>query len=98
MKDIKAYFLGGGSEVGKLGLVLEIDDTRLLLDYGISPTSPPSYPMPAPPVDIALLTHAHLDHSGMFPYLVREQDAPIWTTDLTREISKILYVDSLKVA
>ena len=97
-EDIKAVFLGGGSEVGKLGLVLEIEDIRLLLDYGISPTKPPSYPMEAPPVDLALLTHAHLDHCGMFPYLVKEQDVPIWTTDLTREVSNILHVDSLKVA
>jgi len=64
-EDIKAVFLGGGSEVGKLGLVLEIEDIRLLLDYGISPTKPPSYPMEAPPVDLALLTHAHLDHCEM---------------------------------
>ncbi|RLF42240.1 MAG: MBL fold metallo-hydrolase, partial [Thermoplasmata archaeon] len=97
-EDIKAVFLGGGSEVGKLGLVLEIEDIRLLLDYGISPTKPPSYPMDAPPVDLTLLTHAHLDHCGMLPYLVREQDVPIWTTDLTREVSNILHVDSLKVA
>jgi len=97
-EGIKALFLGGGSEVGKLGLVLEIDDIRLLLDYGISPTKPPSYPLPAPPVDLTLLTHAHLDHCGMLPYLVKEQDVSIWSTDLTREISNILHIDSLKVA
>lgn len=97
-EEIGALFLGGGNEVGKLGLVLEIEDFRLLLDYGISPTKPPSYPMEAPPVDIVLLTHAHLDHCGMLPYLVKEQDIPILTTDLTREVSNILHVDSLKVA
>ena len=97
-EEIKAQFLGGSSEVGKLGMVLDIDGSRILFDYGISPTKPPSYPIEAPPVDLLLLTHAHLDHSGMIPALAGRQDSLIWSTELTREISYVLHNDSLKVA
>jgi len=50
--------LGGGNEVGNVGVVLE-DKTqnRLLLDYGIAPTSPPRYPKEAPFVKDAIITH-----------------------------------------
>ncbi|HEC81725.1 MAG TPA: MBL fold metallo-hydrolase [Thermoplasmatales archaeon] len=97
-EKISVQFLGGCSEVGKLGMILDMDGLRLLFDYGISPTKPPSYPMEAPSVDLTLLTHAHLDHSGMIPWLASRQDCFIWSTDVTREISLILHNDSLKIA
>ncbi|KAA0007610.1 MAG: MBL fold metallo-hydrolase [Thermoplasmata archaeon] len=97
-EKMNVQFLGGCSEVGKLGMVLNMDGLRMLFDYGISPTKPPSYPMEAPPVDLTLLTHAHLDHSGMIPWLASRQDCFIWSTDVTREISLILHNDSLKIA
>ena len=48
-KGFRYHYLGGGNEVGNVGVVLE-DKTqnRLLLDYGIAPTSPPKYPKEAP--------------------------------------------------
>ena len=98
MDKVKVKFLGGCEEVGKLGMVMEADDIRLLFEYGISPTKPPSYPAEAPPVDLVLLTHAHLDHSGMIPYLANRQECMVWSTKLTREICHILFIDSLKVA
>src|SRR2546426_983181 len=42
-------FLGGASEVGRLGMVLKKGPTSLLFDYGLLPRDPPQYPMPAPP-------------------------------------------------
>ena len=39
------HYLGGGDEVGNVGIVLEDHEgVRLLLDYGLAPTTPPRYP------------------------------------------------------
>jgi len=96
--SVKIQFLGGVEEVGRLSMVLETGDLRLLFEYGMSPGKPPEYPMPAPPVDLVLLTHAHLDHSGMIPSLFKENDQKILTTQLTAEISNLLHKDSIKIA
>ena len=47
-------FLGGASEVGRVGAVLGGNRGRLLLDYGIQPDAPPRFPLPAPDVDALL--------------------------------------------
>jgi len=96
--DIKIQFLGGVEEVGRLAMVLETGDIKLLFEYGMSPGKPPAYPLPAPPVDLILLTHAHLDHSGMIPWLFSQNGQKILTTPLTGEIINLLHKDSIKIA
>jgi len=95
---MKIQFLGGVEEVGRLAMVLETGDVKLLFEYGMSPGKPPSYPLPPPPIDLVLLTHAHLDHSGMIPWLFSKSDNEILTTKLTSEISNVLHKDSIKIA
>ena len=42
VKGLRFHYLGGGDEVGNVGVVLEdAQGTRLLLDYGLAPTTPP---------------------------------------------------------
>jgi putative mRNA 3-end processing factor len=95
---IKIQFLGGVEEVGRLAMVLETADMRILFEYGMSPGKPPSYPMPSPMVDLILLTHAHLDHSGMIPWLFSRSDQKILTTKISGEISNLLHKDTIKIA
>ena len=66
-RGLRYHYLGGGNEVGNVGIVLE-DPTsnRLLLDYGIAPTKPPRYPNEAPHVSHAIITHSHIDHSTVW--------------------------------
>jgi len=97
-KDIKIQFLGGSDEVGSLAMVLDTNGLRLLFDYGMTPRKPPVFPLPAPPVDRILLTHAHLDHSGMTPSLCSNADQKIIATKLTAEIANLLHKDSIKIA
>ena len=68
--SMKAQFLGGVEEVGRLAMVLDTPEIKLLFEYGMSPTKPPTYPLPPPPIDLVLLTHAHLDHSGGIPRIL----------------------------
>ena len=93
----EGMFLGGGDEVGRLGLLLKGRERRILFDYGMTATSPPKYPIPCPPVDTMFLTHSHLDHCGMIPWLTARYDIPIVSTGVSREIGALLMEDSIKV-
>ena len=90
--------LGGGKEVGRVGLYSEFENGKILIDYGLKPEEPPQYPIESPPVKNAILTHAHLDHSGMIPWICSRFNTKIFSTQLTAEISEILYRDTLKIA
>jgi putative mRNA 3-end processing factor len=96
---VRVRFLGGVDEVGRLGMVLEGRSTKLLFDYGMAPRDPPEYPLP-PPEDVhaLFLTHSHLDHSGMVPWVAGERGVPVVGTSLTRAMSDLLAFDSMKVA
>ncbi len=95
---IRAQFLGGAEEVGSLGLYMEIGELRLLFDYGLTPSKPPAYPLPAPPVDSLFLTHVHLDHSGMLPKISTAYEANIYATEPTNAVLPLMLNDTIKVA
>ena len=96
--SIKFQFLGGVEEVGRLAMILEINNLRFLFEYGMSPGRPPRFPLLPPPVDLVLLTHAHLDHSGMIPWLFSKDDQRIISTELTGLVSDLLHKDTIKIA
>jgi putative mRNA 3-end processing factor len=79
-------------------MVLRDGPATLLFDYGMLPGKPPQYPMEAPPVDAAFISHAHLDHSGMIPWLTGHHAVDVYATPPTLDVSDLLLADSLKVA
>ncbi len=95
---MKFKFFGGAEEIGSLGVLLELEKNKILIEYGITPTKPPAYPIEAPNVDAILLTHAHLDHSGMVPFQSNKYNIPIYLTAVTRDLARLLFYDSVKVA
>lgn len=79
-------------------MVLELDDRRFLFDYGMSPGKPPTFPLPPPTIDLTFLTHAHLDHSGMIPWLCSEAGQTVHGAEITGVLSNLLHKDSVKIA
>ncbi len=95
---MEVNFLGGASEVGRLGMLLRHQGATLLFDYGIQPLDPPKYPLEAPPVDSFFLTHSHLDHCGMVPVISRKSETDLLSTPVTFDVANILLEDSIKVS
>ena len=96
---IRFHFLGGGNEVGNVGCIIEDNTgTRVLIDYGLAPTKPPKYPDQSPPVTDAIITHSHIDHIGMVPWLTRFNNVKFHGTSLTADVSEIMWRDTYKVS
>lgn len=84
--------------VGRMGMTMQGGDKTVLVEYGMSPTKPPEYPLVAPRIDHVLLTHCHLDHCGMVPAVCGRDGSDLFTTPLSAEISEMMMFDSLKIA
>lgn len=95
-------FLGAAGTVTGSRHVLDIDDTRMLIDCGIFQGSKEFRqknwePFPVPPESIqrVLLTHAHIDHTGYLPKFCREGFAGrVHCTHATAELCDFLLRDS----
>ncbi len=93
---LELQFLGGASEVGRSAILFKGSKT-VIMDYGIKLNHKTEYPLPAGHVDACVLSHAHIDHSGNFPFLYKEAFPTVYGTDPTRELSELLVEDSMKV-
>jgi putative mRNA 3-end processing factor len=94
---MRIRFLGGAEEVGRLGMLLYEDGIKFLFDYGLSATDPPLYPKQAPPVDFVFLSHSHLDHSGMIPWICGRYHTQVLSTIMTQKVSEVLFDDNIKI-
>lgn len=95
---MEIQFLGGASEVGRLGMVFRRGPATLLFDYGMLPSDPPQYPIRPPLVDAVFLSHAHLDHSGMIPWICGRSEVDVVCTPPTADVADLLHLDSIKIA
>jgi metallo-beta-lactamase family protein len=101
---MKLTFLGAARQVTGSCYLLEAGRLRLLIDCGLfqerSFLSRNWEPMPvtASNVDFLLLTHAHLDHSGLIPKLVRDGFAGrILSTPASRDLAEIILMDAAHI-
>ncbi len=97
--------LGGCREVGRNAFLLSTPETRILIDCGVSVGSegmPYLYAPEVTPIsniDAVVITHAHLDHSGLVPLLyLYGYDGPIYITQPTRDLMALLLLDYLEVS
>ena len=101
---IKLQLLGAARNVTGSCYLVEIDAIRVLIDCGLyqerelKARNWEPFPVPPESIDAVLLTHAHLDHCGRLPKLVKEGfKGRIYCTDAAAEIAKIVLLDSAKL-
>lgn len=98
---LSLYCLGGGKEVGRSAILLK-GDKNILLDYGIKvydKSGKTVYPISIENInlDAAIITHAHLDHSGYVPYIYKNQKIRWYATAPTYDIADVLWQDTMKI-
>ena len=104
---VRLGFLGGGRQVGRSCLLLQTPNSKVLLDCGIDVASNGTEKFPylnvpefnISELDAVIISHAHLDHSGLVPYLYKMgYEGPVYMTAPTRDISALLALDFIGVA
>lgn len=101
---MKLEFHGAAREVGRSCIELDCDDgDRYLFDVGIKFSSDglifPEKVLDIKELDGVFLSHAHLDHSGGLPLFEnKDLKGPIFSTQQTLAITRILLKDSYKIA
>ena len=96
---MKITFLGAAHEVTGSCTLLEACGKRILIDCGMEQGSDiyENQELPCPPayIDAILLTHAHIDHSGLVPQMVaRGYEGPVYATEATERLCDIMLRDS----
>ena len=99
---MKIQFLGAAQTVTGSMHLLTVNGSRILLDCGLfqgkraeSIERNRNFPFNPADIDAVVLSHAHIDHAGNLPNLVRNGfKGPIYTTSATRDLSKVMLFDS----
>ena len=101
---MRLQFLGANRQVTGSRYLLEAGGLKVMVDCGLfqeraylernwapSPVSPEE-------IDVLLLTHAHLDHSGLIPKLVKAGfNGSILTTPASADLARIVLLDSARI-
>ena len=104
---VRLTFLGSGRQVGRSCLLLQTPVSKILLDCGIDVAAHNSEKFPyfnvpefnIEQIDAVIISHAHLDHSGLLPYLYKMgYKGPCYMTPPTRDIASLLALDFIGVA
>lgn len=105
--DVTMTALGGFQEVGRSAILIQTDESRVLLDCGVKPGfADPSQAYPRLNVgdfdlellDAVVISHAHLDHSGLLPLLYKYgYDGPVYCSEPTASLMTLLQLDNLDV-
>ena len=103
---MKIAFHGAARNVtGSKHLITLANNKQILLDCGMfqgmgheTEELNENFGFNAADVDILVLSHAHIDHSGLIPRLIAQGfKGVIYGTPATKELSKILLLDSAKI-
>jgi len=102
---MKIHFLGATRTTTGSMYLIEVNGHRLLLECGLyqghrdeTTRRNTSFPFDPREIDAVLLSHAHIDHAGNLPNLVKHGYAgPIHSTGATRDLCAIMLLDSAHI-
>ncbi|MCD6407725.1 MBL fold metallo-hydrolase [bacterium] len=101
---MKIKILGASKNVTGSKFLVETKNRRILIDCGLFQEREfknrnwEEFPVEPESIDAVILTHAHLDHCGFLPKLVKDGfSGKIYCTEPTEEIAKIVLLDSAKL-
>lgn len=101
---IKMKFLGAAGNVTGSCTMVEVNGSRILIDCGYTQERDlqgrnwEPFAVPPKSIDAVLLTHAHLDHCGLLPKLVKEGfKGTIYATAPTCDIAKYVLLDAAHI-
>ena len=101
---VKLQFLGAAGQVTGSQYLLHADGVKVLVDCGMFQErafldrnwAPSAFPPKQ--IDAILLTHAHVDHCGLVPKLVREGfRGPIYATAASADLIAVVLRDAAKI-
>ncbi|MDP1558796.1 MAG: MBL fold metallo-hydrolase [Nitrosomonas sp.] len=98
-------FLGAAGEVTGSSYLIELENTRFLVDCGMfqggreaDQKNRTAFKFDPKSIDFVLLTHAHIDHSGLLPRLsTLGFRGPVYTTAATSDLLKVMLKDSAHI-
>ena len=102
---MQIHFFGAARTTTGSMYLLEVNGKRLLLECGLfqghreeTTQRNTNFPFDPRPIDAVVLSHAHIDHAGNLPNLVKQGYAgPIHCTDATRDLCSIMLIDSAHI-
>ncbi len=104
---IRVMALGGFKEVGRSCLLVQSENSKVLIDVGVNPATgdtSKAYPylnmlgFPLSDLDAVVISHGHMDHMGFLPYLFAYgYDGPVYCTAPTRDIMVLLQQDYINL-
>ncbi|WP_367892459.1 MBL fold metallo-hydrolase [Marivirga harenae] len=103
--NVRVKFLGGAQSVTGSKYLLEIDDFKVLIDCGLFQglkalrlRNWEDFPIDVKEIDAIVLTHAHLDHSGYVPRMVKQgYKKNVYCTEATAALLEVMWLDSAKL-
>ena len=104
---VRLTFLGAARQVGRTALLLQTPNSKILIDCGIDVASHgkdrfPYFDIPEfdiSQLDAIVISHAHLDHVGLLPYLYKMgYTGPVYMTPPTIDLAALISLDFIGVA
>ncbi len=103
--DVRVKFLGAAESVTGSRYLVEVGDFKFLFDCGLFQglkelrlRNWDEFPIDPASIDCVVISHAHIDHTGYLPKLVKDGfNGPIYCTHPTADLIEIMLLDSAKL-